>query len=195
MSGSAAHTRLNTGVLAAAEKRVLLALARALPHRIHSDHLSTFALVSMLGAAAGFAAMRVAPWTGAAIVMVALVCNWFGDSLDGTVARVRGHERPRFGYYVDHVIDLSGTAALFIGLGVSGLMSPLMAAAVGAANPKPVGHGTSVEDEVRVIRAELRMTDDIIFEGLMVALQQRQGVDCHLPNSPMMRTQLRMPRR
>jgi phosphatidylglycerophosphate synthase len=133
MSASAAHTRLNTGVLATAEKRVLLALARALPHRIHSDHLSTFALVSMLGAAAGFAAMRVEPWTGALIVTVALVCNWFGDSLDGTVARVRGHERPRFGYYVDHVIDLSGTAALFIGLGVSGLMSPLLAAAVLAA--------------------------------------------------------------
>ena len=74
----------------------------------------------MMAAAGGFALMRVAPWTGALVVCLALVCNWFGDSLDGTVARVRGHERPRFGYYVDHVIDLAGTAALFVGLGISG---------------------------------------------------------------------------
>jgi phosphatidylglycerophosphate synthase len=59
---------------------------------------------------------------------VSLAANWFGDSLDGTVARVRGHERPRYGFYVDHVIDLAGTTFLIAGLGCSGLMHPLIAA-------------------------------------------------------------------
>ena len=59
--------------------------------------------------------------------------NWFGDSLDGTVARVRNQQRPRYGYYVDHVLDLAGTAFLFAGLAASGYMSSLVAALVVAA--------------------------------------------------------------
>jgi phosphatidylglycerophosphate synthase len=66
-------------------------------------------------------------------VAVALLINWFGDSLDGTVARIRRQERPRYGFYVDHVIDLAGTAALLIGMGASGQMQPAVAAAVLAA--------------------------------------------------------------
>jgi phosphatidylglycerophosphate synthase len=62
--------------------------------------------------------------------VVSLAVNWFGDSLDGTLARVRRQERPRFGYYVDHVIDLAGTALLMIGVAGSGLMNPLLALAV-----------------------------------------------------------------
>jgi phosphatidylglycerophosphate synthase len=85
--------------------------------------------MSMGVVGAGFAAMRASPW-GAAAVVAGLALNWFGDSLDGTLARVRGHERPRFGYYVDHVIDLAGTVALFAGLGCSSLMAPLLATAV-----------------------------------------------------------------
>ena len=53
--------------------------------------------------------------------------NWFGDSLDGTVARVRGAQRPRYGFYVDHVVDAIGTACLFGGLAMSGYMSPVIA--------------------------------------------------------------------
>jgi phosphatidylglycerophosphate synthase len=80
----------------------------------------------MLAAGIGFAAFRVTPWA-AALVVIALAANWFGDSLDGTVARVRRLERPRYGFYVDHVIDLLGTAFLFSGLACSDLMSPLLA--------------------------------------------------------------------
>ena len=54
-----------------------------------------------------------------------LVVNWFGDSLDGTLARVRGQQRPRYGYYVDHVIDIAGTAVLMGGLACSTIISPL----------------------------------------------------------------------
>lgn len=131
-TATAAHRRHHRSVLADAEKRLLIWIAHRLPRAIHSDHLSLFAFASMLAAAAGFAAMRAEPW-GAAVVAAGLFGNWFGDSLDGTVARVRKHERPRFGYYVDHVIDIAGTAALLGGLALSNLMTPLLAMAVLAA--------------------------------------------------------------
>ena len=59
-----------------------------------------------------------------------LALNWFGDSLDGTVARVRNRQRPRYGYYVDHVVDIVGAVALFGGLALSGGMQPLLAMAL-----------------------------------------------------------------
>jgi phosphatidylglycerophosphate synthase len=125
----AIHQRQHRSVLAAAEKRLLISVARRLPRAIHSDHLSGLALAAMLMAGVGFALLRVTP-AAALIVVVGLAVNWFGDSLDGTVARVRGHERPRFGFYVDHVIDLFGTVALFAGIACSGVMMPVLALAV-----------------------------------------------------------------
>jgi phosphatidylglycerophosphate synthase len=126
---TAIHARLNAGLTAHAEKRLLERMARALPAAINSDHLSALGLGAMAAAGAGFAAIRVSAWAAAA-VLAALAVNWFGDSLDGTLARVRGHQRPRYGYYVDHVIDLLGTTLLFAGIACSGLMSPLVAAGV-----------------------------------------------------------------
>ena len=120
------HIREHTSVLASVERRTLVWIATRLPAWITSDHLSVLGLTSMLAVGIGFVAFRVTPWA-AAVVVVALAANWFGDSLDGTVARVRGQERPRYGFYVDHVIDLLGTAFLFGGLACSGLMSPLLA--------------------------------------------------------------------
>jgi phosphatidylglycerophosphate synthase len=67
------------------------------------------------------------------MVVAALALNWFGDSLDGTLARVRNRQRPRYGYYVDHVIDLVGTAALLGGMSLSGYMNPLIGIGVLAA--------------------------------------------------------------
>jgi archaetidylinositol phosphate synthase len=127
--GSGGHTRENTGFLARAEKRTLLWIATRLPSGIHSDHLSSLGLLSMAAAGASFA---VYPWSRWAVVGVvaALAANWFGDSLDGTVARVRNQQRPHYGFYVDHVIDLAGTIFLLGGLACSGLMSPLPAALV-----------------------------------------------------------------
>ena len=66
-------------------------------------------------------------------MVLCLLLNWFGDSLDGTVARVRNQQRPRYGYYIDHVLDLAGTALLFAGLASSGYMSPMIATLVVAA--------------------------------------------------------------
>jgi archaetidylinositol phosphate synthase len=126
------HTREHRSLLADAEKHLLIALARRLPPWIGSDHLTLLGLLSMLAAGAAFAAIPATPW-GAAVFVLALAANWFGDSLDGTLARVRVQLRPRYGYYVDHVIDLAGTAALVGGMAASGLMHPAMALAVVAA--------------------------------------------------------------
>jgi len=129
MGTSDTHVREHRSVLAAAEKRVLMWIAMRLPRAISSDHLSALGFVSMLMAGASFAAFRLSSLSAIGVV-VALAANWFGDSLDGTVARVRGEERPRYGYYLDHFLDLAGTTALMIGLACSGLMHAYLAAAV-----------------------------------------------------------------
>lgn len=119
-------TRILTSVLAPLEKRTLIWLAQRMPARINSDHLTVLALVAMLGAGLSFWLSHYTP-LGFALVVVFLAVNWFGDSLDGTVARVRGHQRPRYGYYVDHVVDTIGIALLVGGMALSGFMTPLVA--------------------------------------------------------------------
>lgn len=122
-----AHVRVNTSWLAASEKRLLIWIAGRLPRWVHSDHLSALGLAAMAGAGTAFWLMRVNPMVGAGLVALCLALNWFGDSLDGTLARVRNQLRPRYGYYVDHVIDLAGTAMLFTGLAASGYMDAMIA--------------------------------------------------------------------
>jgi phosphatidylglycerophosphate synthase len=123
------HTRENLSVLARSEKRALIWIARRLPLSVNSDHLSALGLIAMAGAGLSFAAYPVTKWAALAVVL-SLAANWFGDSLDGTVARVRNQQRPRYGFYVDHIIDVAGTALLLTGMAYSGLMNPLVAMAV-----------------------------------------------------------------
>lgn len=127
-----AHVRHNTSITAAAEKRLLHWLATRMPEQVNSDHLSALGLGAMACAGVAFAGFRLSPWAALGVA-VALALNWFGDSLDGTLARVRQQQRPRYGFYVDHVIDLAGTGCLLGGLGASGLMHPMVAGAVLAA--------------------------------------------------------------
>ena len=120
--------RIHTSVTAAAEKRLLIAMARRLPAWVNSDHLTSLAGISMVVAGACYwigPGSPAAMWT--AIAMLAV--NWFGDSLDGTLARVRHHERPRYGFYVDHVLDAVGILCLLAGFALGGFMTPLIAAA------------------------------------------------------------------
>ena len=130
---TATHVRQHNSILAAAEKRALIWMATRLPRWVNSDHLSGLGLASMAGAGLAFVLAASDPVAGASLVVLCLLLNWFGDSLDGTLARVRDQQRPRYGYYVDHVIDLAGTAMLFAGLAASGYMSPAIAALVVAA--------------------------------------------------------------
>ncbi|MBN2320113.1 MAG: CDP-alcohol phosphatidyltransferase family protein [Acidobacteria bacterium] len=120
------HVREYGGILAVAEKKTLIWLAGRMPRRVNSDHLTLLGLIAMILAGASFWA---AGQNSLALLLVVffLALNWFGDSLDGTLARYRNRQRPRYGYYVDHVIDLIGTTALLGGLALSGYMSPLIA--------------------------------------------------------------------
>jgi phosphatidylglycerophosphate synthase len=119
------HTREHGSVLARGEKRLLIRIARSLPQWIGSDQLTILALFGMVISGVGYLLLR---WNARAvwIPVAGLLINWFGDSLDGTVARVRGTERPRYGFYVDHVVDIVGATLLLGGLAASTMMSPLM---------------------------------------------------------------------
>jgi phosphatidylglycerophosphate synthase len=132
MGTATAHVRVNDGWLAGVEKRTLVWMAHRLPCAVNSDHLTALAVASMAMAGASFWAARCWP-PALLLVIVALALNWFGDSLDGTLARVRGHERPRYGFYVDHVLDVAGTSLLMGGLALSGFMTPVVALGVLAA--------------------------------------------------------------
>ena len=125
--GHGTHTRDHRSVLAQAEKQALIWMAERLPRSVNSDHLSALGLTAMAAAGASFALYPFSPTLAAGGVIGSLALNWFGDSLDGTLARVRQQQRPRYGYYVDHVIDVAGASLLFGGLALSGLMSPLVA--------------------------------------------------------------------
>jgi archaetidylinositol phosphate synthase len=120
------HVREYGGIFAIPEKKALLWLAERTPAWINSDHLTLLGLVAMFAAGLSYWASRWNPYALVLVVMF-LALNWFGDSLDGTLARVRNCQRPRYGYYVDHVIDLLGTAALLSGLALSGYMSSMIA--------------------------------------------------------------------
>jgi archaetidylinositol phosphate synthase len=118
-------TRVIAGFLATTEKRALIWMAKRLPARVNADHLTALGLVAMVMAGLSFVLARWYP-VGLALVVFWLAVNWFGDSLDGTVARVRNHQRPRYGFYVDHVVDAFGTLCLVGGMALSGYMSPLV---------------------------------------------------------------------
>ena len=118
--------RVQESWMAAPEKRALLWLASRMPDQIGPDHLTVLGLVAQIGAGVCYA---LAGWNRYALlgVIACLALNWFGDSLDGTLARVRQRLRPRYGFYVDHVVDAVGAGCLFGGLGMSGYMSPVVA--------------------------------------------------------------------
>ena len=111
-------TRELTFLLAEPERRLLRAIAARLPSALRSDHLTVLGVLGATGAGAAYALSTFsAVWLWAASAM--LVVNWLGDSLDGTLARVRHHERPRYGYYLDHLVDAYSTVAVGVGIGLS----------------------------------------------------------------------------
>lgn len=118
--------RVHESFLAAAEKRALIWMARRLPAWINSDHLTLLGFAAQIATGVCYALARYdRRMLLAAIVGLAL--NWFGDSLDGTLARVRQQQRPRYGFYVDHMIDSIGAVAMMGGLALSGYMHPVIA--------------------------------------------------------------------
>src|SRR3954468_3261941 len=176
-------TREPNFLLARHEKRVLTAIARRLPRWILPDDLTALGVASALGIGIAYLATNADHrWLWVATAL--LVVHWLRDSLDGTLARVRGIERPRYGYYLDHLVDAISTACIGIGLG----LSPFMLLATGALivvaylmlsinvylesyalGRFSIGYGRLGPTEVRVI-----------LIALNVALALGAGLDFHL---------------
>ncbi|HEV2115859.1 MAG TPA: CDP-alcohol phosphatidyltransferase family protein [Terriglobales bacterium] len=121
--GFAPAKRIQESFVAAAEKRSLLWLAARTPAWINSDHLTLLGFAGNLAAGICYALARWEPQMLLGAV-ACLAANWLGDSLDGTLARVRNRQRPRYGFYVDHVIDTFSAFFLMGGLALSGYVHP-----------------------------------------------------------------------
>ncbi len=118
--------REQTSILAPLERAALYGFARCMPAWVNSDHLTVLGLLGMIGAGVCYAASKHNPLM-LHLVNVFIFLNWFGDSLDGTLARYRDRRRPRYGFYVDHIIDTFGALFLLFGLALSGYMSERVA--------------------------------------------------------------------
>lgn len=112
------HTRINNTILGHLERPALQWLAKNMPARINSDHLTA---IGFAGSLIIFAAYWLSSSNSAFLWLASLgfVINWYGDSLDGTLARYRNIERPHYGYFVDHIIDSVSILLIFFGLGLS----------------------------------------------------------------------------
>lgn len=115
-------TRQQTSLLAPLERVCLSWLARKMPAWVKPDYLTLLGFLAMLAAGSFYALARWWP-PSLLIVNLFIALNWFGDSLDGTLARARNKQRPRYGFYVDHIIDSFGALFMICGLALSGYMS------------------------------------------------------------------------
>jgi phosphatidylglycerophosphate synthase len=121
--------RKQESLLAPLERPALQWLVRRFPSWVNSDHLTLLAILAMFGAGLCFWGARYDTlWLFG--VPFALALNWFGDSLDGTLARHRDQQRPRYGFYVDHICDCLSTVFIATGMALSGLMTPAIAMGV-----------------------------------------------------------------
>ena len=120
-SNKADAVRIQTSVLNASEKKVLIWLAERQPKWMTSDILT---YIGSFGAAVIAAGYILSAWNINFLWLSSLgfIINWYGDSLDGTLARVRKTQRPVYGYYIDHTVDAINEVMIFVGVGLSGLM-------------------------------------------------------------------------
>jgi archaetidylinositol phosphate synthase len=122
-------SRVQQSFLAAPEKRLLIWIAQQTPSWITPDHLTVSGFLAQIFAGVFYALSR---WNRCCLLAVifCLALNWLGDSLDGTLARVRQRQRPAYGFYVDHMIDSLGALCLMTGLALSTYMHPYLAIAL-----------------------------------------------------------------
>ena len=113
--------RVNQSLTAEIEKRALQWMAQRAPAWLTSDQLTVLGFTAQLGAGLFYALSRFNRYA-LLLVIFCLALNWLGDSMDGTLARVRHQQRPRYGFYVDHIVDIFGSTALMCGLGCSGFL-------------------------------------------------------------------------
>jgi phosphatidylglycerophosphate synthase len=112
------HTRVVDTLLTRAERKLLLWFAARMPAWVTPDTLTAFGFLGSIVICLSYALTARNPlflW----VASLGFVINWFGDSLDGTLARYRTIERPRYGFFIDHMIDSINEVLIFIGLGLS----------------------------------------------------------------------------
>lgn len=121
--------RIQESITSRWERKALLWLAARIPARVNSDHLTLLGFAAMVLAGGSYVWAR---WNRAGLLLatLCLALNWFGDSLDGTLARVRNQQRPRYGFYVDHMIDSFGALFLMGGLAISSYIDWRVAASM-----------------------------------------------------------------
>jgi len=121
MTDIAKHKRVNDMLLGPLERPALQWLAARMPPWVTPDVLTGIGVVASVMIFAGYALTNLSPWW-LWFVNLGFVLNWFGDSLDGTLARYRKAERPKFGFYIDHTVDAISEFLVIIGLGISPFM-------------------------------------------------------------------------
>jgi len=113
--------RVQQSITAAVEKKILRWMAGRMPASISPDHLTALGFGAQILAAAAYA---MSAWNKHFLLLATffIAVNWLGDSLDGTLARFREQQRPRYGFYVDHMADTFGAVFLMSGLALSGFL-------------------------------------------------------------------------
>ena len=122
-------TRIHRALTAQLERRILQWIAARAPRWLTSAQLTLLGFAAQCAAGLFFAVAR----THRLALLTVILCialNWLGDSLDGNLARLRHQERPRYGFYVDHIVDVLGSVALMTGLAASGFVHPFIALAM-----------------------------------------------------------------
>jgi len=114
--------RVQSSFLAGIEKKALLWIAPKLPNWVTPDMMTFLGLFAMVLIGISYYLVKY-HWSFLLMANLGLIVNWLGDSLDGTLARVRNQQRPKYGYYLDHLVDAFGMAFLIFGLAYSGLVS------------------------------------------------------------------------
>jgi len=112
------QTRIQNSILDPIERRALHWLAERTPQRITPDTLTIIGILGSLVIFAGYVFTNTSSgflW----LASIGFIINWYGDSLDGTLARFRKIERPKFGFYIDHIVDAFSQVIVFTGLGLS----------------------------------------------------------------------------
>jgi archaetidylinositol phosphate synthase len=121
VSGFQSAQRINRSLTAGVERRALVWMAEHAPAWVTSDQLTLLGLSAQVGAGVCYVLSRYNRYA-LLLVIMCIALNWLGDSLDGTLARVRRQQRPRYGFYVDHIVDVFGSVALMTGLACSGFL-------------------------------------------------------------------------
>lgn len=164
--------RIQTSILNGVERKVLVWLAERQPRWVVSDTLTFIGSIGALLIGLGFVlASRNAAWLW--LSFFGFIVNWYGDSLDGTLARVRKTPRPIYGYYIDHTVDCINEAFMFLGIGLSSYMHLSLALALFAVYlclTVNVGTNAHLKGEFKLTYAKLGPTEFRIIAMILIAV-------------------------